>query len=50
MNKIKSHHGFGVHGFTTTIVGHGITIHAQLPPHGARVAMLVVVDGVVLMT
>lgn len=31
-----------------TITGHGITIHAQLPPHGARVATAVVVVVVVV--
>lgn len=44
----KTNHGFGEHGFNTTIVGHGVTIHAQLPPQGARVATVVVVVVVLI--
>ena len=48
--KNKTNHGFGAHGFVITTIGHGITTHAQLPPHGARVAIVVVAVVVVLIT
>jgi hypothetical protein len=46
-SKRKTNHGFGAHGFVTTVNGHGITIHPQVP-HGARVATVVVVVVVVV--
>ena len=33
--------GLGTHGFVTTAVGHGVTTHVQLLPHGERVAAVV---------
>lgn len=48
--KKQTNHGFGVHGFDTTAVGHGVTTQAQLGPHGARVATVVVVVVVVVIT
>ena len=46
--RSKPHHGFGTHGLYTTMNGHGITIHAQPEPQGARVAIAVVVLVVVV--
>jgi hypothetical protein len=44
----KPHHGFGTHGLTTTISGHGVITHAQLGQDGALVAIAVVVVVVVV--
>ena len=51
MNRATStNQGLGTHGFVTTAVGHGVTTHVQLLPHGERVAAAVVAIVVVLIT
>lgn len=39
--KKNTNHGFGIHGFITITIGHGVTTHAHDGPHGARVATVV---------
>ena len=46
----RTNQGLGTHGFVTTAVGHGVTTHVQLLPHGERVAAVVVAVVVVLIT